>query len=100
MIVRLAAEAERDLERIGDWIAQNDWARAVSFVEALRDSCLGLVPFPERFPLVPRYEAYGIRHRVHGNYLIFYRVTGDEVVVIHILYGAMDYGSILFPDEA
>lgn len=31
-----------------------------------------------RFPLVPRYEGHGIRRRVHGNYLIFYRVAEQE----------------------
>lgn len=38
------------------------------------------------------------RRRVHGRYLIFYRVGTDKVVVIHVLAGAMDYEPILFPD--
>jgi toxin ParE1/3/4 len=97
MKVRLTAEAERDLESVGDWIARDDPARAIDFVRELRGACLGLADFPSRFPLVPRYEAHGLRHRVHGNYLIFYRVEAKEVVVIHILHGAMDYAGILFP---
>lgn len=32
---------------------------------------------PERFPLVPRYEAAGVRWRAHANYLIFYRAEAD-----------------------
>jgi plasmid stabilization system protein ParE len=47
--------------------------------------------------LVPRYEKHDIRHRVHGNYLIFYRVEAGKVIVIHILHGAMDYAKVLFP---
>lgn len=98
MIVRLTAEAERDLEAIGDNIAADDPARAMSFILELRAACLGLADFPARFPLVPRYEAEGVRHRVHGNYLIFYR-PGDGVVdVLHILHGAMDYAAVLFPE--
>lgn len=97
MIVRLSAEAERDLEDIGDHIARDNPARAVSFVQELRAACLGLAAFPERFPLVPRYEIEGVRHRVHGNYLIFYRMDDEAVVVVHILHGAMDYGDVLFP---
>jgi len=50
---------------------------------------------PERFPLVSRYEAAGLRRRAHGNYLIFYRVEADQVVTIHVLNGAQDYASIL-----
>lgn len=97
MIVRLSAEAERDLEEIGDHIARDNPARALSFVRELRTACLGLAAFPERFPLVPRYESEGVRHRVHGNYLIFYRVEEAAVVVIHVLHGATDYGEVLFP---
>lgn len=98
MIVRLADEAQRDLERIGDRIAADDPARAIGFLAELRRKCLGLADFPERFPLVPRYEAHGVRHRVHRNYLIFYRVEADAVIVLHILHGAMDYAGLLFPE--
>ena len=98
MIVRLTREAEDDLEAIGDRIARDDPKRAASFAAELRGDCEGLYPFPERFPLVPRYQAQGIRRRVHGRYLIFYRIKGEEVVVLHILPGAMDYESLLFPE--
>jgi plasmid stabilization system protein ParE len=97
--VRLAEEAEADLEAIGDRIAEDDPARAASFVRELRERCLGLGRFPDRFPLVPRYERHGVRHRVHGNYLIFYRVEAEAVIVLHVLHGAMDYSRILFPDD-
>ena len=46
-----------------------------------------------------RYKHLGIRRRVHGNYLIFYRLRGDLIEVIHILHGAMDYGALLSPEE-
>ncbi|MEA3044900.1 MAG: toxin ParE1/3/4 [Sphingomonadales bacterium] len=98
MIVRLVGEAENDLERIGDYIARDDPARALGFIRELREKCLDLAKFPDRFPLVPRYEELGVRHRVHGNYLIFYRADADEVAVIHVLHGAMDYAAILFPE--
>lgn len=96
MIVRLTAEAENDLERIGDYIAQDNPRRALSFVFELHDKCAGLADTYMAFPLVPRYEHQGIRRRVHGDYLIFYRVEAEQVVIIHVLHGAMDYASILF----
>ena len=95
MKVQLTAEAERDLESIADRIAEDNPQRAISFIGELRDSCLGLARFPKRFPPVPRYERHRIRHRVHGNYLIFYRVEVETVIVIHVLHGAMDYGELL-----
>lgn len=98
MIVRLTAEAERDLEAIGDHIAADNPERALSFIREMRAACLGLADFPERFALVPRYEAEGVRHRVHGNYLIFYRVGDGIVDVLNILHGATDYAAVLFPE--
>lgn len=97
MIVELTAEAERDLEGIADHIARDNPERAVSFVRELRAKCLDLADFAERFALVPRYEKQGVRHRMHGNYLIFYHIEAEKVVVIHVLHGAMDYGATLFP---
>jgi plasmid stabilization system protein ParE len=40
----------------------------------------------------------GVRPRRHGNYLIFYRVEADKVVIVHILHGAQGYDAMLFPD--
>lgn len=97
MIVHLTAEAEYDLETISDYIARDNPARALSFLQELRSKCLGLADMPERFPLVPRYEATGVRRRGHGDYLIFYRVEAEKVIIIHILHGAQNYDAILFP---
>jgi plasmid stabilization system protein ParE len=98
-MVHVTAEAEADLERIADTIAQDNPPRALTFVRELRAACLGLAQFPERFPLVPRYAESGVRHRAHANYLIFYRVEPDGVTVLHVLHGAMDYAEVLFPGE-
>lgn len=95
MIVRISAEAERDLEAIGDFIAEDNPDRAISFIRELHARCLSLVEFPERFPLVPRYASLGIRRRVYGNYLIFYRITSDAIIVLHVLHGAQDYTALL-----
>ena len=97
MIVVITDEAEADLEGIGDYIALKNPLRAVSFVQELREVCLRLADTPKGYPLVPRYESTSVRRRVHGNYLIFYRVSRESVDVLHILHGAMDYEPILFP---
>jgi plasmid stabilization system protein ParE len=88
--VRLSDEAEFDLEGIGDHIAADNPTRAVTFIGELVDACRGLADFPARFPIAERYAAAGIRQRVHGNYLIYYRVSGDDVEVIRIVHGAID----------
>lgn len=99
MVVEISAEAERDLFEIGLHIARDNPAAGLRFITSLRSACKGLEQFPERFALVPRYEVEGIRHRVHGNNLIFYRVEEIRVVVLHILHGAMDYAPLLSGDQ-
>ncbi len=98
MIVVITNEATRDLEQIADAIALNSPARAVTFVRELRVSCESLGEFPRAYPLVPRYEDSGVRRRVHGNYLIFYRIGVETIDVLHVLHGAMEYAPLLFPD--
>jgi len=99
MIVVIADEAEADLEQIGDHIAADNPLRAVAFVRELREKCEGLAHAPRRCPLVPRHEQAGVRRRPYGNYLIFYRIGIDIVEVVHVLHGAQDYETILFPEE-
>ena len=99
MKVRFAAEAETDLERIADHIAQDNPERALSFIQELREACAGLAEFPHRFPLVAGYAEFGIRYQVRGNYLIFYRAEAGGVTVLHVLHGAMDYAAIVFPED-
>lgn len=98
MIVEITAAAEADLEAIGDYIARDNPARALSFVRDLGRCCLELADHPEAWPLVPRYESHGIRRRVQGRYLIFYQLLPDRVTILHILNGAMDVEAILFPE--
>lgn len=98
MIVVISQEAEANLEEIGDWIAEDDPLRAITFVEMLRDKCLALADVPLSFPLVPRYERAGIRRRPFRDYLIFYRVTDEAIEILHVLHAAQDYERILFPD--
>lgn len=92
------AEAEADLESIGDYIARDNPARALSFVRELYQLCLDIADCPQGWPLVPRYNRHGIRRRVHGRYLIFYRIGADSITILHILNGAMGVEAIRFPD--
>jgi len=95
MKVRLSAEARQDLIAIGDYIARDNPSRALSFVQELTDACANLADMPSSYPTVPRYELKGIRRRVRGNYQIFFRIDGDQVLVVRVLHGARDYESLL-----
>lgn len=95
MKVRLTQEAEADLKAIGDYIARDNPVQALAFIRELRAKCLSVGNAPLAFPLVPRYGDKGVRRRVHRNYLVFYRVEAESVVVLHVLHGARDYLSFL-----
>ena len=96
MRVVITAAAKADLLAIRRYIEADNPNRAVSFVEELLDRCLALADTPRAYPLVPRYERYGIRRCVHGNYLIFYRLQPEQIEVIHVLQGARDIEALLF----
>ncbi len=98
MRVILTTEAKADLTRIADYIAADNPTRARSFVRNLQMRAREIGDTPHGFPLVPHYERTGVRRRVHGNYLIFYRIEETRISVIAILHGARDFEKILFPD--
>lgn len=98
MKVVFTATAERNLENIADYIAADNPLRAVSFVRELRSKAMGLAGLPRAFPLVPRYERFGIRRRSHGQYLIFYRIEEDRIMILLVAHGAQDYDRLLLPD--
>ena len=100
--IRYSNQSRRDLDEIWDYIAtelQNTPA-AVRIVNAIMDSVDQLIDFAEMgAPLssIANVES-DYRFLVHGNYLTFYRVQGDEVYVDRVLYGRRDYLRILFGD--
>ncbi|WP_428662082.1 type II toxin-antitoxin system RelE/ParE family toxin [Reyranella sp.] len=85
MKVILSRTAERDLEQIGDWIAQNNPVRAVSFVGELRSASNGIGRALRFYPLVDESRDSALRRRVHGNCLIFLDIGTAGVEILHIL---------------
>jgi toxin ParE1/3/4 len=99
MKVVLAQAAIADLIAIGRYIANDSPARAETFVLELEQKCVELGSMPRAFPLLAHRKNKNIRRRVHGNYLIFYRVGTDGIDVLRVLHGARDYESWLFDDR-
>jgi toxin ParE1/3/4 len=61
--------------------------------------CEQLAEMPKAFPLLGQRPGSGIRRRVHGDYLIFYIFLTDRIDILHILHGARDSESMLFPED-
>lgn len=53
MKLLITSTAEQDLRNIGDFIAQDNPARAVTFVRELQEQCQRLLVFPEAYRARP-----------------------------------------------
>ncbi len=89
--------AEQDLEAIGDYIAQDNPRRALSFVEELHRQCERIARNPQGYRRRPEL-GQGLRSCAHGHYVIFFEANEGEVLIIRVLHGARDLPS-LFADE-
>ena len=101
MKVVLTDEARADLTEIADHIARDhppdNPPRTLNFSKKLWAGALWLGEMPEPFPLVLQHERHGVRSRAFRNYLMFYLMELDRVIVLHILNGAQDNQALLFP---
>lgn len=98
MSVIWSPESRGELAEIRKYIAGDNRQRAISFVMEITAAGEAIGDVPKAFPLVPR-EHRGIRKRVHGQYLIFYRLEGQDVHILHIAHGARDYIRALFAEN-
>ena len=89
MRFRFSRQAESDIEEIGDFIARDNPARAVSYIQELRARCRQLAGFPEA---APARKALGedVRMVVFGRYLILYVVHQDVLEIRRVVHGARE----------
>jgi toxin ParE1/3/4 len=87
--LRLLSLGGADLEAIGDYIANDNPKRALSFLHELRDRCRAIVRYPRAAPLRPELGT-DMRMVVFRDYLIFYRHSPGRVVIERVLHGARD----------
>jgi toxin ParE1/3/4 len=86
---RVSHSAREDLDRIWDYIAQDDPQAADRFVRLIVSKFVMLASMPQMG--CPREElACGLRSFPVGNYIIFYRVMEGGVEIVRVLHGARD----------
>jgi len=89
--VIISAAATSDLRNIRRFIGQDNPRVAIRFVSQLRDRCLALSESHRRYPIVEKLADSDLRKRTYRGYLILYRVTQEQVVIVRILHGARDW---------
>ncbi len=92
--VAWSARAARDLEAIGDYIAQDNPRAALRFVEGLiaRGDALAETPLIGR--MVPEFGRPDTREIISGNYRIVYRVSDRKVHVLTVFEGHRQLGAL------
>ena len=98
MNYRLASPAQRDIDDIWDYIAQDNPSAAARFTASLKEqfsilahqprigrSCDELRPNLYRFPV--------------GNYVIFYRIGRSHIEIARVLHGARDLEALFQSEE-
>jgi toxin ParE1/3/4 len=95
--LRFSRRAEGDIEEIGDFIAQDNPRRAVSFIRALRERCAELRAFPDANPRRPELGD-GVRMAIFGRYLILYAAVEDALEIRRVLHGARELRDKFSPD--
>lgn len=99
MRVRIADLAAEDLEAIGDWIAEDNPGRAISFIDELTDRCFALSRHPRRFPVVIEADGQVLRKLTHRGYLIFYCLLADRIEIVRVVHGSRDWVSLFAEPE-
>lgn len=92
MKVQFSPAAGEDLIEIAIFIAQDNPARALTFVDELEGKCNGLGQAPGIGTKRPELGR-GIRMLPHGRYLIFYREVGGALRIERNIHSARDVTS-------
>jgi toxin ParE1/3/4 len=88
-IVTIRAEAKADLQRAHDWYEDKCPGLGDEFLADLAESFLRLENTPEQFPVYYRNFRRVLAHRF--PYKIFYRISGQDIIVVRVLHGAQHH---------
>lgn len=100
--IHYSPEAQNDLDEIWEYIsvelcnpqvANNTINKIMNIVDELENFSKIGVPLSSVIDIENDY-----RFLTSGNYMVFYRLNGQNVYIDRVLYGKRDYLRILFPD--
>jgi len=98
--VHYSEASKRDLEQIGDYIAEElkNPRVALRIITGIQDTIDKLAEFPLMGPLLSAIVEIDTDYRflVCGKHIAFYRPQEGDVLIDRIIYGKRDYVAILF----
>ena len=91
-VLRLLSIAEQDLLDIIEYLAAENVSAAHNLADHIEQNLQRLRrhPFLGKMPVDTKVAMMGYRVLIVGDYLIFYKVRGNTVLVYRIIHGARD----------
>ena len=97
MRVELSVYVEPDLDEIAAYIAADNPARAVSFIDEITERFKLIGENPRLYQLRPDIRP-DMRIVVHGHYLILYRILADSVSIERVVHGSRNLVNLAYPE--
>ena len=88
--VKLTFNAQKDLEHIFFYIAEDSINNAHNFILELEQTIYSLDTMPERFALISENIFFGTNYRqiIHQKYRVIYKISGESVYIMRVVHGA------------
>ena len=84
-----------DIEELRTKAAQSSEQGAARFVARMFIGADQLQEFPELGRIVPRFNRRDVRELILGSHKLVYRLVGDDVEILAVLYGAQEFYTFL-----
>ena len=81
--------ARQDLIDIWDHIAADNPDAADVLLDRIDEGCLGLAEHPRLGPARDDIRP-GLRYLIVGDYIILYRIVGEDVEIVRVVHGRRD----------
>ncbi len=95
LFYELSAEADKDIETIFDYTAEEfGLGQAVTYVNAFDNVFVDLLDNPELGRSRPEIR-HGLRSIAKESHTVFYRILKDRIRIVRILHGSRDLSTFL-----
>ena len=90
MKVHWTDNAEKHLDSIYNYIAQNSPKYATIVADRLTSRSIQIGDFPFSGRIVPEFDIEQIREIIEGSYRIIYYIKTDQIDILAVIHGAMN----------
>lgn len=80
--IEWSSVAEKDLNEIIDYIAQDSLEYALVFYDQVKEKVENLINFPKIGRIVPELDETNIRELLLRNYRIIYRILENKIQIV------------------